>query len=243
MKKTFARLATSAISIQNIKNEPEFKWRRNVAADPEEVPDEMRAIRGDNSFEARDSDGDISTVVVDYTIKMGNARERIEAENEKVEKYERAKTWAANPFIFIPAVMSTRGTMQRQCEGLFKYVASRYLIGVQGSYSTTGVNAILGNMQARVLKLEFSMFLLTRGIEGSEGRDPAFAFSDSIPQTPSAIIQTAGRVSEQKSKAKAEREIKAEIESLKMKDDLVEEAEADDEAAMEVEEIDAETDE
>jgi len=81
--------------------------------------------------------------------------------------------------------MDTGGTMQPYCEKLLRYVSAHYQVGVMGTYSNARVEAF-GEVQARALQREYSMFLLTLGCES---RNPAIAFDDLLDSTTPALIQ------------------------------------------------------
>jgi hypothetical protein len=222
--------------MQDVKGEEGFKFAPNRAAEPTNPPEDVRLMRSDLSFRARAADSEeITKVRVDFGITVGDFQARIKMEKAKEEKYQRIKQWATEPFVFVPAIMSTRGTMQRRCELLLRYISSHYLTGVTGSYSTARVQAFLGEIQAKALDREYTMFLLTQGVDN---RDPAYAFDGLLPPT-NPIQQIGGEITERKRRQDLATELNAAASVRNGTAQLIDEADAADEGV----EVDGEADE
>jgi hypothetical protein len=193
--------------MQNVKGEEGFHFANNTAAEPQQPPQDVNLQRSDFSFEAQAADdpGAKVKVRVDFGITVGGMRGRVAMEKHKATKYERIRQWATEDFRLVPAIMDTGGTMQPFCEKLLRYVSAHYQVGVMGTYSNARVEAFLGEVQARALEREYSMYLLTLGCES---RDPAIAFDALLDSGASALIQPGrGEFTERKRRRELREEV------------------------------------
>jgi hypothetical protein len=194
--------AIYAIGVDEVRGEEGFHYT------DAKTPEEIKAMRSDLSLRARAADSkEMTKVRLDFGITVGGLQARIKMEKAKEDKYKRIKQWTTEPFVFIPAIMSTRGTMQRRCEDFLRYISAHYLTGVTGSYSTARVQAFLGEIQATALSREYTMFLLTQG--GVDNRDPAYAFDDILSPPTNSIQQIGGEITERKRRQELATELNA----------------------------------
>ena len=172
------RQASNATGIQATRGEHGFDWRvSNEAGEPR--PPDLDGQRSDLTFqtrtttEHRDELGEFEEIRVDFGITAGGRRERMAMEQKKRQKYERILQFAQKPFVFVPAIMNTRGTFQRECESLLRFISQRHQFRAMGAYSNAATKSFLGQVQARCMQREYTMLMLA---VGADSRDPDVVF-------------------------------------------------------------------
>jgi len=199
--------ARHAADIRDVKGEETFPFAPNIAAAEFHPPDEIVRCRSDMSFITTSGDKEPKPlkVRVDFGITVGGKTGRWSMDRRKKEKYERIKQYTTEQFVMVNAIMDTRGTMEPECEQLLRFIATRHLLSVSGSWSDARVQAYLGSFQARALQREYTMYMLT---EAGLNRDPAVVFDSGIlePSAPTVKNWLEGRISERKLKRELAKE-------------------------------------
>jgi hypothetical protein len=222
--------AQHAMGIQQVRIEEGFKYAPNQTAEPVNPPKDLEQMRSDLSFYVKNNEdlSKLTKVVIDFGITVGGPQGRSAMERTKEAKYNRIKQWATEPFLFIPAIMDTRGTMQYQCEELLRYISMHYQVGVAGSYSNARVQTYLGDVQARAMRREFTMFLLTMG--QAVNCDPAVIFGTNGVLTPPSTTGVeplnqvvCGGIAERKRKLETDLEMRAAASTMADMEDRAEE--------------------
>jgi hypothetical protein len=201
-------LRMARYAFQDAKGEEGFPYANSAATDKRAPPKEIREQRSDLSIVVK-SDRKPSgrqKIRADFAVTSRGRVGRFNAERAKRLKYDRIKIYTTEDSIIIPAVMDTRGTMQRECEQLLRLIVKQYLIVTTGSWSEARVQAHLGNFQAKCLQRNYSMFLRTTP-HGTSIRDASFVF-DSINVDPLTFIvtQVEGSITNRKREQEMERE-------------------------------------
>ena len=153
-------------------------WRAANEAG-EQRPADLDGQRSDLSFETRttaeraDAEGDVEEVRIDFGITAGGRMDRLQMEKTKRRKYDRILPFTKRSFVFIPAIMNTRGTFQRECESLLRFISQRHQFRTMGAYTNAATKAFLGQVQARCVQREYTMLML---VLGADHRDPEVVF-------------------------------------------------------------------
>jgi hypothetical protein len=185
--------ARYGIGMEEVRGEEGFHFA--AAPDGTAVPLDLNGQRSDLSFRTKTSNGDVEKIRVDFAVTFGDRVDRLKTEQRKRDKYERIAEYTKEPFVCIPAVMNTRGTMQRECETLIRFVSERYQTACTGAYSPGAVREFLGQVQSRMLQREYSMLML---IVGAESRHPDSVFNDATiasGNTKNLPVSAEGKVS------------------------------------------------
>jgi hypothetical protein len=185
--------ARYALGIQEVTGEQGFRFVNGAEGAP--PPADLHGQRSDLSFRTRLSSEEIEKVRVDFCVTAGGRADRVLAEERKRKKYTRIQLHASEPFVFIPAVMSTSGTLQREFEDLLRFVSEHYQDAMVGSHSHAVTRAFMGDIIARMLQREYSMLMLA---VGADSREPDVVFrrgsiSSSSSHSPAA---TEGKITQ-----------------------------------------------
>ena len=158
-------------------------------------PADLHGQRSDLSFRTRLSSEEIEKVRVDFCVTAGGRADRVLAEERKRKKYTRIQLHASEPFVFIPAVMSTSGTLQREFEDLLRFVSEHYQDAMLGSHSHAVTRAFMGDIIARMLQREYSMLMLAVGANSREP-DAVFRKGSIASSSPISPAATTGTISQ-----------------------------------------------
>jgi hypothetical protein len=220
VKNEVAEAVKHSVGMQNVRVEPGIKTRPGT-------PIDLTGCYGDVDFEVKDPEEEakLSLVVLDFGITVGGAQGREAMEKTKIAKYSLLNQWAVRPFIFLPVIMDIRGTMQPTAEQTLRYISMHNQVALGGSWSAARTRTWLGDIQARALRREFTMFILTIGL--SVNCDLAAVFGTNGVLTPPSTngqepMQPVGcgRIAERKRTQETQLEAKTAAIILAMEDSV-----------------------
>jgi len=94
----------------------------------------------------------------------------------KVIKYSKIAAVAAQPFVFIPVIMSTSLHIAPTAETFLKHLARHYQVSTMGQHSNAGTTRIIGDLLAGIAERQLTFYRL---MLGEPSVDPQVLFTTS----------------------------------------------------------------